>query len=291
MSNSTQVAPATFSFQSQAIRVITKDGEPWFVAKDICDALELTNPTEALKSLDEDEKAKFNLGQYKFKSSLSKPTTPKQGSEVNIINESGLYTLILRSRQATTPGTAQHAFRKWVTCEVLPAIRKTGEFRMTITPEQQRAIQEAVAAKVAREGVSFQAVYQALKSRFRIPRYDLLPQSAFAECLAWLGAREADYVRRHQVAAVALMERGLRQHEAHAEVVRALWMRVADLGEVARHVAEELAAMRGALQFLDKSGAVHDGLHEAQAHLGFARDVLDEGRALAEKRLPERWQA
>ena len=132
-------------------------------------------------------------------------------------------------------------------------------------------------------------MYQALKSLFRIPRYDLLPQSAFAECLAWLGAQDADYVRKQQVAAVALMERGLRQHQAHAEVVRALWMRVADLGKVARHVTEELEAMRAALQFLDRSGAVYDGLHEAQARLGFSRKVLDEGRALAEK--PERWRS
>lgn len=252
-----QVAPATFSFQSQAIRTFARDGEPWFVAADVAQALGYRNAPDLTRSLEDYEKGTHNV------------RTPGGEQEMSVVNESGLYSAVLKSRKAEAK-----AFKRWVTCEVLPAIRKTGEYRMTITPEQQRAIQEAVAAKVAREGVSFQAVYQALKSRFRIPRYDLLPQGAFAECLAWLGAQDADYVRRHQVAAVALMERGLRQHREHAEVVRELWMRVADLGEVARHVAEELEAMRGALQFLDRSGAVHDGLHEAQAHLGLRNPAV-----------------
>ena len=106
--------PAVFSFESESnIRAILIDGEPWFVAIDVIKALQLTNPTMSLKALDEDERSKFNLG--------------RQG-HTNIISESGLYTLILRCRDAVTPGTIPYRFRKWVTSEVLPQIRKTGRY-------------------------------------------------------------------------------------------------------------------------------------------------------------------
>lgn len=106
--------PAVFSFESESnIRAILIDGEPWFVAIDVIKALQLTNPTMSLKALDEDERSKFNLG--------------RQGN-TNIISESGLYTLILRCRDAVTPGTIPYRFRKWVTSEVLPQIRKTGRY-------------------------------------------------------------------------------------------------------------------------------------------------------------------
>lgn len=116
MNNSTstgrgQVIP--FRFESQPIRVTVIDGDPWFVASDVCRALSLTNTSKALKALDDDERSNFKLG--------------RQG-EANIINESGLFILILRSRDATKLGTPQHRFRKWVTAEVLPAIRKHGHY-------------------------------------------------------------------------------------------------------------------------------------------------------------------
>ncbi len=109
---------------SQQIRIIDQNGEFWFVANDVCNILEIQNVTQALQSLDDDEKSKldtksspmFNIGlNHRVK-------------EINIINESGLYTLILRSRKAMEKGTVQHKFRKWVTSEVLPTIRKTGTY-------------------------------------------------------------------------------------------------------------------------------------------------------------------
>lgn len=90
------------------IRTVILDGEPWFVVKDVCDILGTTNPTMAIGGLEPFERAKFNLG--------------RQG-EANIINESGFYTLVLRSRKSIAK-----PFRIWVTSEVLPAIRKTGKY-------------------------------------------------------------------------------------------------------------------------------------------------------------------
>ncbi|MBR1728501.1 MAG: hypothetical protein IJ728_03145 [Selenomonadaceae bacterium] len=88
------------------VRVISQDGETYFVAVDVCKALDLTNPTMAIDRLDEDERAKLNLG--------------RQG-ETNCVNESGLYNLILGSRKPEAK-----AFKRWITHEVLPSIRKTG---------------------------------------------------------------------------------------------------------------------------------------------------------------------
>ncbi|EPQ5740020.1 TPA: anti-repressor protein [Serratia marcescens] len=108
-----------FSFESSSnIRAVDIGGAPWFVATDVCDALRLSNPTMSLKALDEDERSKLNLG--------------RQG-EASIISESGLYTLILRCRDAVTPGTIPYRFRKWVTSEVLPAIRQTGQYQHRAT--------------------------------------------------------------------------------------------------------------------------------------------------------------
>ena len=90
------------------IRTVTRDGEPWFVAVDVCRALEHSNVSSALERLDDDERSKLNLG--------------RQG-ETNVVNEPGLYTLVLGSRKPEAK-----AFKRWITHEVLPSIRKTGVY-------------------------------------------------------------------------------------------------------------------------------------------------------------------
>jgi len=92
------------------LRVIEKDGEPWFVAKDVCDALGMGNVSSALADLDPSERAKFNLGQRGL-------------GAVNVVSESGLYSLVMKSRKPVAK-----AYRKWVTSEVLPSIRKNGGY-------------------------------------------------------------------------------------------------------------------------------------------------------------------
>lgn len=94
------------------IRMILIENEPWFIAADVCKILEHTNPTMAMNSLEDYEKAKLNLG--------------LKGGNTNVISESGFYTLVLRSRKPIAK-----PFRLWVTTEVLPAIRKTGKYEMT----------------------------------------------------------------------------------------------------------------------------------------------------------------
>ena len=101
-----------FTYNSQQVRTIIKDGEPWFVAKDVCDILEIGNANMAAARLDDDE-----VSQTEVIDSVGRL------QNTNIINESGLYNLILRSDKPQAK-----PFRKWVTSEVLPSIRKTGSY-------------------------------------------------------------------------------------------------------------------------------------------------------------------
>ncbi|ECM4408806.1 hypothetical protein RU30_25645 [Salmonella enterica subsp. enterica serovar Give] len=110
------VQPVEFNFEDFLIRTIIRNGEPWFVAQDVCNVLKITNSRDALLKLDNDEK------------DVGLTDTLGGNQKMNIINESGLYTLILRCRDAVKQGTLPWRFRKWVTNEVLPTIRKTGRY-------------------------------------------------------------------------------------------------------------------------------------------------------------------
>jgi hypothetical protein len=111
------VALQTFGFGEQLIRTVDREGDPWFVAKDVCGALEIGNHHEAVRKLDEDEVSGV---------SLADPHGREQ--QTTIVSESGMYTLVLRCRDATKAGTLPHRFKRWVTAEVLPAIRRTGHY-------------------------------------------------------------------------------------------------------------------------------------------------------------------
>lgn len=107
-------APAAiklFEDKGFKIRVIMRAGDPWFVAKDACDCLTISNVTQACQTLDEDEKG------------VCKVETLGGKQDVTVISESGLYTLIMRSNKEQAK-----PFRRWVTGEVLPSIRKTGSY-------------------------------------------------------------------------------------------------------------------------------------------------------------------
>jgi prophage antirepressor-like protein len=116
-------ALALLDFDGRPFRTVERDGEPWFVAADVCAALGLQNPAQAVSKLDEDEKG------------INSTDTLGGAQSIYIINESGLYTLMLRCREATKPGTVPYRFRKWVTGEVLPRLRKGETVALAAQPE------------------------------------------------------------------------------------------------------------------------------------------------------------
>jgi len=133
-----------FQFHSHTVRsILDEQGEPWFVAADVCKALELASHKGSykhhLEKLDEDERMTMpralaygdptlNMGVVMQKFVEVAGGAVWAEPQVWLISESAVYTLILRSREATTPGTVQHQFKRWVTHDVLPALRKTGAY-------------------------------------------------------------------------------------------------------------------------------------------------------------------
>ncbi|MEE8725447.1 MAG: phage antirepressor KilAC domain-containing protein [Bifidobacterium crudilactis] len=113
-----------FDFEGTSVRTITYEtGVTWWVLKDVCDALGLSNPTRVAARLENDEVSKYDL---RPNSELGRG----MNTQVNIINESGLYNVILRSDKPEA-----RRFRKWVTGEVLPQIRRTGGYVPGSSPE------------------------------------------------------------------------------------------------------------------------------------------------------------
>lgn len=114
-----------FNFEQNCVRTVSIDNEPWFVLKDVCDVLELTTPARVAERLDGDE-----VSQTHIIDSLGR------NQSMTIINESGLYSVVLRSDKPQAK-----PFRKWVTSEVLPSIRKTGAYQRPMTTAEMFAMQ------------------------------------------------------------------------------------------------------------------------------------------------------
>lgn len=104
-----------FDFDGVSVRTILRDGQPWFVAADVCAALGYSNPSKAISDhVDADERSNEQLDRFRM------------GSKALVINESGLYSLVLSSRKPEAK-----RFKKWVTSEVLPQIHRTGQYQAT----------------------------------------------------------------------------------------------------------------------------------------------------------------
>ena len=255
-----------FKFGDSEIRVINKCGEPWFVAKDVCDALNLTNSRKALTVLDDDEKGvtlSYTLGGEQ---------------NLSIVSESGMYTLVLRCRDAVNKGSVPHKFRKWVTAEVLPSIRKTGSYGNTlkakkalpgkITTEQQEAIKQLVMSRgqslpKEKQAKAMITMWSSLKSHFGCS-YKEISEEQFTEALS-LAARvplEGELIGKQEKSTNELSAK-----EANSLVW--LW----DYANRSQALFRELYP---ALKLIQSgySGICHDYGYEFSYTIGRARGVL-----------------
>lgn len=176
-----------FSFENSSLTILGDILNPLFIAKQVCDILGFKNPWDALKNhVDSDDIFKLEMNDR-----LNRKQT------VNCVNESGLYALIFGSK---LPKAKQ--FKRWVTNEVLPTIRKQGCYsaqeqdNALISNEQQYELSSRVMRKThalfGNKNYSF--VYRALKRRFRIPRYTCLLQRDFEDALAFVdGLKVSDF--------------------------------------------------------------------------------------------------
>lgn len=155
----------SWNYEGAEVRTVQIDGEPWFVLADICRELELSNPSKVADRLDPDEKANFELG--------------LRGGSTNLINESGLYTVILRSDKPQAK-----PFRKWVTSVVLPSIRKTGSYSVqqpnafeNLSPQLQVLIQmetrqKQIEARQAEQATALAGLEQKLQNTCEVIALD-----------------------------------------------------------------------------------------------------------------------
>lgn len=176
-----------FCFESHEVRSMLIDGQPWFVAADVCQALAVRNNRDALSRLDEDEKG------------VATTDTLGGTQAAGIINESGLYSLILTSRKPEAK-----RFKKWVTAEVLPAIRKYGRYI-----DENGQMDSLVGAVIGTSGVlvldrvieqkaspipqgmrrSFKHTMKSrLRNRFNVQRADLIPAEQLADACNFIAA-------------------------------------------------------------------------------------------------------
>lgn len=161
-----------FSFENLPITVLVKDDAPWFIAAQVAKAIHLTNPSVAIRTLRNCERSKVTI----------------DGRETNIISESGMYTLILRSQDAIKEGTPAFRFRVKVTDEILPAIRRTGRYESAqsalITTTEQYEIRKAIKSRAKNSSVHYQTVYNALYDYFKIASYKDLRHDQMKAALA-----------------------------------------------------------------------------------------------------------
>lgn len=164
----------SFSFENNAVRTLGTPETPLFVALDVCGALGHTNPRKAIKDhVDPEDLIKVEI------------ETNGGRQTVNAVNESGLYALIFGSKLDTAK-----RFKRWVTSEVLPAIRKTGRYEAPkpeyISVEHRWAIQKAVGRKARGQSVNYQTVYRALKDHFKVEKYTHILEADFDAAIAFI---------------------------------------------------------------------------------------------------------
>lgn len=195
----TPVAMQSFGFGEQLVRAIDRSGVAWFVGNDVCAALELLNPRQAMAKLEEDERDDVQI-----------VDAIGREQRTTIISESGVYALVFTSRK---PAAKQ--FRRWVTGEVLPALRSRGEYRMPVAnddiepsrtpemPDEYEAIRTKLALakearvvfgmKAAREAWRTLGLLPALTDRIDEPEKFGLAPAAMSELnrhvLDWMEAR------------------------------------------------------------------------------------------------------
>lgn len=165
---------SVFSFEKSPVRTILVSGAPWFSSADVGKILQLSNIRASVALLDDDEKGVNTID------------TPGGKQEISIVSESGLYALIFKSRRPEAK-----KFRRWVTSEVLPAIRKTGSYSAaTLTPAEQLQIRKAISARAKKSAVAYQTIYHALYAHFQVAKYDQIRSEGLQTALDFIATCE-----------------------------------------------------------------------------------------------------
>ena len=195
------------------IRSLEINNEPWFVAKDACDILELKNTTMAISRLDKDEVTKFNLG------GLS--------GETNIVNEYGLYNLILASRKKEAK-----AFKRWITHEVIPSIRKNGSYSLDTNGLMKQLTESQITLNNVLAGFKMQIDEDFKETNSKLNEHDELLKKR-----VYLSPKEAKDVQvavKNKAQQIAI-EFNLPYHTVKGKLFKRLYTALNDYYEVATY--------------------------------------------------------
>jgi len=262
--NSTNVIP--FNFGKQQVRTLLVDGEPWFVAADISTALQYRDSFNMCRNLDDDEKGTQIV------------STLGGAQEMLAINESGLYSAILRSRKAEAK-----RFKKWVTAEVLPAIRKHGRYEdqhgkmptlmdeligMSELSVIKGLIRDKGRAVPAEKRQSFAlTMHSRLHTRFNVPRTELIPAGQFNAACNFIAAYafEGEYLQAQPNDGITL-----NQYETHH-----LYLLMSRFYSLFKHKNSMLSASRalGSKPLMEFFDQLHDG-HSSFCELDKRREEI-----------------
>ena len=162
-----------FNFNQNAIQVINKNGEAWFIASEVAAMLGYRDSYNMTRILDNDAKGTHNV------------STLGGNQDVSVINESGFYHAAFKSRKPEVK-----PFRKWVTSEVLPTIRKTGGYQVgqKTTADDRTGLRQAVAALVGRKGIDYSSAYSMIHQRFNVETIEDIPADKLPEAVAYAHA-------------------------------------------------------------------------------------------------------
>ncbi|HEY9945518.1 TPA: hypothetical protein WD456_000210 [Neisseria meningitidis] len=162
-----------FNFNQNAIQVINKNGEAWFIASEVAAMLGYRDSYNMTRILDNDEKGTHNV------------STLGGNQDVSVINESGFYHAAFKSRKPEVK-----PFRKWVTSEVLPTIRKTGGYQIgqKTTVDDRTGLRQAVAALVGRKGIDYSSAYSMIHQRFNVEAIEDISTEKLPEAVAYVHA-------------------------------------------------------------------------------------------------------
>lgn len=237
-----------FTYQNEKVRTIQQNNEPWFVLKDVCDILGITNATVTANRLEDDEVTKLDLG--------------GQAGTTNIINESGLYHVILRSDKPEAK-----PFRKWVTSDVLPSIRKHGMYavdELIENPDLAIAALTALKEERAKSAKLETAVavqgQQIAEMKPKASYYDVILNS---KDLVSIGKIAKDYGKSAQWLNTLLHDKGIQYKQGN---IWLLYQKYAESGYTSTKTHN----------YLDDKGVTHPKIHTYWTQKGrlFIYDLL-----------------
>ena len=252
MSN-TSINLFTLNFNNSPVRTTEINNQIWFLANDVCSILEYKNPRRAIDL------------HCKEKGVTKRYTLTNGGNqEMVYINEPNLFRLIIKSKQEKAV-----LFEEWVMEELLPTIRKTGSYSLTINIEQQQAIKQAVNERSYRTGEHHQAIYTKFYQQFKVPRYQDLPANKFDDAIKWLGGIHS--------------RNGLSDED---------WYDLAWLYKVADRMRSQIELIEPALRAIDSSfvSAFHSMSIEYKRNLQCAKLIIERETAhIKAKNIIDKW--